>query len=1279
MKKLISNSFIHSFIHSFCLDNPPLVVSPFTRFISLSSLFLIASFLSVYDGLGQSSVKISLPLNRTVFQQSASNSVFPIPANSATFQLAGQVKDYFSSGTTTAVPEYKIEHLDPTGMFISIKENWTATNYSNTTGFFNKTITLSTGWYRISVRYNPFSSSSFTDAIKVGVGEVIFAAGQSNAQGVDNGQTPIVSNYDCINTVNQNCWCKKNYDFPVFSQMEYSATDGDKKVAPNGNQSLWCYQELGKNIVDRKSTSAVTTPVIFFNAGSGGTGIDNWKVSAEGNIDIITTKNPLQGIKNCELNDPNGIFPLWNSEGPEGHPYRGLKTALNFYGGILGTRGIIWHQGESETKLRSETTNQESIDAASDYQGKLQFLINKTRVDYNDNLSWAISRVSRIKLTTLQPIDNSNTDVQNDQAAVKNAGNGSGKMTWGAYYSDRIGDDDRLPDKTHFNRTGLEKLAQLYDTGNFTGNVLASGETAQGGDILSLTPVEFNSRSSLALNVTRPTTSEITMTVSGVYSAYRWVKNEGKITDSPTDKWTQSITVNNTGTDRWRCYVLDSKGNVAITQEVALPVREALILGPGECPSGTFNPLADKITCDEISGWMFRSNSNGEFGKVDIYVDGQFKNRISANSTKQYGTLANNEGYIYNVPIDASWRNGVNHVVSVRQCNYNIDFASTTLNCPAYTDINITDKTGLTDVSNAGGTGSFVVNSTNANWSLSTGGASWVTVSPNSGLNGATAVSVTFQSNSGAARNATLTINDSNAGVTRYVDISQQGTGGGLPPCQCGFTLITANQNAGQYSGSYTFNSCNASMHKWKLFDGVTEIANSGTTAYSVNSSTVSFSVPTSVNTGNYQFRVDADNCTGTGTQPFSYTKPNGGNNLSLSQSTWSPSSSAGTQGVNVTSNIAWSVSTSDGSWLTTSTSSGSNNGSFTISATANGSTASRSGTITVSGSGVSSQTVSVTQAGTSGGSPIDRTEGGTASDDNASNPGGEDETKAFDNQHGTKWLVFNSIGKIDYDFAGNDAYAINSYTVTTANDAPNRDPKNWTLQGSDSGSGGWVDLDSRSDQFENAPRFHTITYSLNNTTAYKHYRLNVTANRGDIYLQIAEIQMFGPAGTGGGGCPTYTEGQIVVYDSNTNENFFAHFSGSGTLYATPDGLGLFPPATRQRLINAGLSATVANCFADGTTGGRIATTEEEIPEKIMVYPNPTTGKIKIVFSLQKSENVWLNLYDTQGKSLDLRDFEGKAGRNEMEYDLQNYSSGTYFVNFQSSEKREVLKVTKVN
>ena len=117
---------------------------------------------------------------------------------------------------------------------------------------------------------------------------------------------------------------------------------------------------------------------------------------------------------------------------------------------------------------------------------------------------------------------------------------------------------------------------------------------------------------------------------------------------------------------------------------------------------------------------------------------------------------------------------------------------------------------------------------------------------------------------------------------------------------------------------------------------------------------------------------------------------------------------------------------------------------------------------------------------------------------------------------------------------------------------------------------------------------------------------------------------------------------------------------------------------TRQQLINSGVTPTLANCFLDGRKL-RIASGLNEAEENLMVFPNPTNGKIKVSFTLQKDENVWFNLYDTQGKNLQLNDFEGKKRRNEVELDLQNYSSGAYFIDFQYNQKRKVRKVIKVN
>jgi Pregnancy-associated plasma protein-A/Secretion system C-terminal sorting domain len=323
------------------------------------------------------------------------------------------------------------------------------------------------------------------------------------------------------------------------------------------------------------------------------------------------------------------------------------------------------------------------------------------------------------------------------------------------------------------------------------------------------------------------------------------------------------------------------------------------------------------------------------------------------------------------------------------------------------------------------------------------------------------------------------------------------------------------------------------------------------------------------------------------------------------------------------------------------------------------------------------------TGGGTGGGTgTADLTESGTASDDGANNPVGEGEAQAFDNTSNTKWLVFSSTGNIAYDFANEDAYVVTRYTVASANDEPARDPKNWNLQGSNDGSN-WTTVNSQNNQFF-GNRFEVKPYDITNSTSYKRYRLNVTSNNGSGYLQIGEIQMFGGSGTPPpppppptGGC-SFTDGQFLL--TYNGETIQAKFCGS-ILYARATWGAWKHP---NWLIGAGMNPTTANCFATSNPGcgalGRMSALSEEEPvSEINVYPNPTTGKVKIVFSLSKDENVWFNLYDMQGKSLDLKDYEGKAGRNMMEYDLQNFPMGAYFINLQSSEKREILKVIKVD
>ncbi len=135
----------------------------------------------------------------------------------------------------------------------------------------------------------------------------------------------------------------------------------------------------------------------------------------------------------------------------------------------------------------------------------------------------------------------------------------------------------------------------------------------------------------------------------------------------------------------------------------------------------------------------------------------------------------------------------------------------------------------------------------------------------------------------------------------------------------------------------------------------------------------------------------------------------------------------------------------------------------------------------------------------------------GGAANDSSNNPNGnEGAAKAFDLNPGSKWLG-PATGWVQYDFGAGNAQTIKRYTVTSANDMPSRDPKNWQFQGSNDGSA-WTTLDTRTDQ-SFATRFEAQSYPIASPGAYRFYRLNVSANGGDSSTQLSELGLFTDAG----------------------------------------------------------------------------------------------------------------------------------------------------------------------
>lgn len=125
-----------------------------------------------------------------------------------------------------------------------------------------------------------------------------------------------------------------------------------------------------------------------------------------------------------------------------------------------------------------------------------------------------------------------------------------------------------------------------------------------------------------------------------------------------------------------------------------------------------------------------------------------------------------------------------------------------------------------------------------------------------------------------------------------------------------------------------------------------------------------------------------------------------------------------------------------------------------------------------------------------------------SASGENLPNEGA---AKAFDGSSTTKWMVSSTAGWLAANLG--TARMITSYVLTSANDVPTRDPRDWQLQGSNDGTT-WITVDTRTAQTF-ASRFERRVFTVYSPGNYNRYRLNITANNGEIRTQLAEFELY--------------------------------------------------------------------------------------------------------------------------------------------------------------------------
>lgn len=350
-------------------------------------------------------ISISFPKNRIVFQRNNDNIGF--------VNIIGNYSEEID----------KVEaKLTPIVAGQGVETDWTVVQDKPKAGYFAGKIQGQGGWYKLEIRAVKNNSIIKTINIeKVGIGEVFIALGQSNAQGIPNYGAKGATE-DRVNAIDfQNSQVLD----PLPENLNFVQLGENVNVAPQGD-GPWCYGELGDRLVKR-----LNVPVAFFNEGLLLVSVINWRESAEGKPTF-----------NFVL-DVGGRFQL-----PNGLPYINLKNTLQYYGALMGVRSLLWIQGE--------TDNSPNRLSADDYATNLQRVIDISRNDFDENLTWMVAQTS---ITYLAP---SNSEITGGQNRVINK---TGNNVFAGPFTDNL----QIPrlDDVHFKNVpgnmGISLLAENWD------------------------------------------------------------------------------------------------------------------------------------------------------------------------------------------------------------------------------------------------------------------------------------------------------------------------------------------------------------------------------------------------------------------------------------------------------------------------------------------------------------------------------------------------------------------------------------------------------------------------------------------------------------------------------------------------------------------------------------------------------------------------------------------------------------------------------------------------
>ena len=132
--------------------------------------------------------------------------------------------------------------------------------------------------------------------------------------------------------------------------------------------------------------------------------------------------------------------------------------------------------------------------------------------------------------------------------------------------------------------------------------------------------------------------------------------------------------------------------------------------------------------------------------------------------------------------------------------------------------------------------------------------------------------------------------------------------------------------------------------------------------------------------------------------------------------------------------------------------------------------------------------------------------------------PAGEHAGLAFDNNAATKYLNFDGANDTPSGLTiTTGGGVVTGLGLTSANDAPDRDPATFILSGSNDGGATFAEI-AAGDVPAFSERFERVEVSFDNSVAYTTYQVTfpTTAGPSTCCMQIAEIELLGTPAAGG-------------------------------------------------------------------------------------------------------------------------------------------------------------------